>query len=63
MFKPSLLTLAVSSALSGVLFSSNAVAQEQVIEKNKSLEVIEVTATRRYLALCMLLHLLSQHPR
>ncbi|WP_377115216.1 TonB-dependent receptor [Pseudoalteromonas sp. M58] len=47
MFKPSLLTLAVSSALSGVLFSSNAVAQEQVIEKNKSLEVIEVTATRR----------------
>lgn len=47
MFKPSLLTLAVSSALSGVLFSANAVAQEQVIEKNKSLEVIEVTATRR----------------
>ncbi|SFT60413.1 Outer membrane receptor proteins, mostly Fe transport [Pseudoalteromonas sp. DSM 26666] len=47
MFKPSLLTLAVSSALSSVLFSSNAVAQEQVIEKNKSLEVIEVTATRR----------------
>lgn len=47
MFKPSLLTLAVSSALSGVLFSGNATAQEQVIEKNKSLEVIEVTATRR----------------
>lgn len=47
MFKPSLLTLAVSSALSGVLFSGNAKAQEQVIEKNKSLEVIEVTATRR----------------
>jgi outer membrane receptor protein involved in Fe transport len=47
MFKPSLLTLAVSSALSGVLFSDNATAQEQIIEKNKSLEVIEVTATRR----------------
>jgi outer membrane receptor protein involved in Fe transport len=47
MFKPSLLTLAVSSALSGVLFSGNATAQEQIIEKNKSLEVIEVTATRR----------------
>jgi len=47
MFKPSLLTLAVSSALSGVLFSGNATAQEQVIENNKSLEVIEVTATRR----------------
>ncbi|WP_409425746.1 TonB-dependent receptor [Pseudoalteromonas sp. RW-H-Ap-1] len=47
MFKPSLLTLAVSSAMSGVLFSGNATAQEQIIEKNKSLEVIEVTATRR----------------
>lgn len=47
MFKPSLLTLAVSSALSGVLFSGNATAQEQIIENNKSLEVIEVTATRR----------------
>lgn len=47
MFKPSLLTLAVSSALSGVLFSGNSTAQEQIIEKNKSLEVIEVTATRR----------------
>ena len=47
MFKPSLLTLAVSSALSGVLFSGNTTAQEQIIEKNKSLEVIEVTATRR----------------
>ncbi|MFP3349884.1 TonB-dependent receptor [Pseudoalteromonas sp. SIMBA_153] len=47
MFKPSLLTLAVSSALSSVLFSGNATAQEQIIEKNKSLEVIEVTATRR----------------
>jgi len=47
MFKPSLLTLAVSSALSGVLLSGNATAQEQIIENNKSLEVIEVTATRR----------------
>ncbi|MBH0092317.1 TonB-dependent receptor [Pseudoalteromonas sp. SCQQ13] len=48
MFKPSLLTLAISSTLSSVvLFSNTASAQEQVVTKNKSLEVIEVTATRR----------------
>ncbi|WP_372761348.1 TonB-dependent receptor [Pseudoalteromonas sp.] len=48
MFKPSLLTLAISSTLSSVvLFSTTAAAQEQVVKKNKSLEVIEVTATRR----------------
>ncbi|MBE3675089.1 TonB-dependent receptor [Pseudoalteromonas distincta] len=48
MFKPSLLTLAISSAVSGAfLFSNSAVAQEEITAKNKSLEVIEVTATRR----------------
>lgn len=48
MFKPSLLTLAISSAVSGAfIFSNSAVAQEEVTAQNKSLEVIEVTATRR----------------
>ena len=48
MFKPSLLTLAISSAVSGVfLFPNAALAQEEVAANNKSLEVIEVTATRR----------------
>ncbi|MBH0000967.1 TonB-dependent receptor [Pseudoalteromonas sp. NSLLW24] len=48
MFKPSLLTLAISSAVSSVFLLPNAaLAQEEVAAKNKSLEVIEVTATRR----------------
>lgn len=48
MFKPSLLTLAISSAISSVFLLPNAaLAQEEVAAKNKSFEVIEVTATRR----------------
>lgn len=48
MFKPSLLTLAISSVVSSVFLLPNAaLAQEEVAAKNKSLEVIEVTATRR----------------
>jgi len=48
MFKPSLITLAISSAVSSAfLFSNSAVAQQETTAKNKSLEVIEVTATRR----------------
>ncbi|MBB1387201.1 TonB-dependent receptor [Pseudoalteromonas sp. SG45-5] len=48
MFKPSLLTLAISSAVSSVFLLPNAaLAQEEVAAKSKSLEVIEVTATRR----------------
>ncbi|MEL0631268.1 TonB-dependent receptor [Pseudoalteromonas carrageenovora] len=48
MFKPSLLTLAISSAVSSVFLLPNAaLAQEEVAAQNKSLEVIEVTATRR----------------
>jgi outer membrane receptor protein involved in Fe transport len=46
MFKPSLLTLAISGALSSVLIVPNT-ALAQDVSKNKSLEVIEVTATRR----------------
>ena len=42
MFKPSLLTLAISSAVSCVfLFPNAALAQEEVAANNKSLEVIE----------------------
>jgi outer membrane receptor protein involved in Fe transport len=48
MFKPSLLTLAMSGALSSAfLLPNTAFAQEQEAAKDKSLEVIEVTATRR----------------
>ncbi|WP_277054713.1 TonB-dependent receptor [Pseudoalteromonas marina] len=48
MFKPSLLTLAMSGALSSAfLLPNTAFAQEQETAKDKSLEVIEVTATRR----------------
>ncbi|MBW4965886.1 TonB-dependent receptor [Pseudoalteromonas sp. CR1] len=48
MFKPSLLTLAMSGALtSAFLLPNTALAQEQETAKDKSLEVIEVTATRR----------------
>ena len=48
MFKPSLLTLAMSGALtSAFLLPITALAQEQETAKDKSLEVIEVTATRR----------------
>ncbi|KTF09295.1 TonB-dependent receptor [Pseudoalteromonas sp. 10-33] len=48
MFKPSLLTLAMSGALtSAFLLPNAALAQEQETAKDKSLEVIEVTATRR----------------
>ena len=48
MFKPSLMSLAISGAVSGVFLLPNTVnAQEQQITTKKSLEVIEVTATRR----------------
>ena len=48
MFKPSLLTLAMSGALtSAFLLPNTALSQEQETAKDKSLEVIEVTATRR----------------
>ena len=48
MFKPSLLTLAMSGALSSAfLLPNTAFAQEQEAATDKSLEVIEVTATRR----------------
>ena len=48
MFKPGLLTLAMSGALSSAfLLPNTAFAQEQEAAKDKSLEVIEVTATRR----------------
>ncbi|WP_375278057.1 TonB-dependent receptor [Pseudoalteromonas marina] len=48
MFKPSLLTLAMAGALSSAfLLPNTAFAQEQEAAKDKSLEVIEVTATRR----------------
>ncbi|NOU52274.1 TonB-dependent receptor [Pseudoalteromonas sp. JBTF-M23] len=48
MFKPSLLSLAVSSALTSALLIPNlAQADDAQAKKDKSLEVIQITATRR----------------
>jgi outer membrane receptor protein involved in Fe transport len=48
MFKPSLLALAITSVCStALLIPTYAVAQEETAETEKSLEIIQITATRR----------------
>ncbi|OHU93419.1 TonB-dependent receptor [Pseudoalteromonas byunsanensis] len=47
MFKPNILSLAVYGALTSTLGTSFAVVADEGINKDKSLEVIQITATRR----------------